>query len=47
MLKAFNVLTKNSKGKALKQIRDVTEIEITERHGHHIGKKQHSKNKYK
>ena len=36
-----------SKGKALKQIRDVTEIEIRERHGHHIGKKQHSKNKYK
>jgi hypothetical protein len=36
-----------SKKEALKQIRDVTEIEIRERHGHHIGKKQHSKNKYK
>ena len=36
-----------SKKEALKQIRDVTEIEIRERHGHHIGKRQHSKNKYK
>ena len=35
--------------KALDQIRDVTEVEIAERshHGHHIGKRQHSKNKYK
>tara|TARA_R100000458_G_C8186513_1_gene181707 strand:- start:239 stop:478 length:240 start_codon:yes stop_codon:yes gene_type:complete len=38
-----------SKKKALDQIRDVTEVEIAERshHGHHIGKRQHSKNKYK
>ena len=37
-----------SKKKALHQIRDVTESEIEsiEHHGHHIGKKQHSKNKY-
>ncbi len=38
-----------SKKEALKQIRDVTESEIESRehHGHHIGKKQHSKTKYK
>jgi len=38
-----------SKKTAVKQIRDVTEVEIAERshHGHHIGKRQHSKNKYK
>ena len=37
-----------SKKEALKQIRDVTETELEDRksHGHHIGKKQHSKNKY-
>jgi len=46
-----HALEKNpiSKETALKQIRDVTETEIADRkhHGHHIGKKQHSKNKYK
>jgi len=38
-----------SKKKALHQIRDITESEIESResHGHHIGKRQHSKNKYK
>jgi len=38
-----------SKKEALKQIRDVTEEELKERSRHHknIGKKQHSKNKYK
>jgi|TARA_R100000329_G_scaffold132378_1_gene111937 hypothetical protein len=38
-----------SKKKALEQIRDVTEVEIADRksHGHHIGSKQHTKNKYK
>ena len=38
-----------SKKEALKQIRDVTESEIESRehHGHHICKRQHSKNKYK
>mgnify|MGYP003144892491 CR=1 FL=1 len=38
-----------TKKDALNQIRDVTEVEIAERshHGHHIGKRQHSKNKYK
>jgi len=36
-----------SKETALKQIRDVTELEIARReyHGHHIGKKQARKNK--
>jgi len=38
-----------SKKTAVKQIRDITESEIARRehHGHHIGKKQHRKNKYK
>jgi hypothetical protein len=38
-----------SKETALKQIRDVTETEIADRksHGHHIGKRQHSNNKYR
>jgi|TARA_R110000851_G_scaffold24497_2_gene70850 hypothetical protein len=38
-----------SKEEALKQIRDVTESEIARRehHGHHIGKKQQSKTKYR
>ena len=38
-----------SKKTAVKQIRDVTEVELKERSRHHknIGKKQHTKNKYK
>ena len=38
-----------SKKEALKQIRDVTESEIARResHGHHIGKRQHSKTPYR
>jgi len=38
-----------SKKEALKQIRDVTEVEIAERkhHGHHVGKRQQHKTKYR
>jgi hypothetical protein len=38
-----------SKKEALKQIRDVTEVEIAERkhHGHHVGKKQQHNTKYR
>tara|TARA_R100000458_G_scaffold58354_1_gene66216 strand:+ start:527 stop:781 length:255 start_codon:yes stop_codon:yes gene_type:complete len=38
-----------SKKEALKQIRDVTEVEIAERkhHGHHVGKRQQHNTKYR
>ena len=38
-----------TKKTAVKQIRDVTEVELKERSRHHkkIGKKQHTRNKYK